>query len=64
MYGRGKKLSKWKNQNIRNSFMLKNNNNNKKLKIEYLKKFGHFLKQKKKKKDRKKLEKKNKLTID
>ena len=48
MYGRGKKLSKPKTQNIRNLFILKKEKN--KLKIEQLEIFEPLLKQKKKKK--------------
>ena len=56
MYGREKKLSKPKTQNkIRNPLILKQKK--RKLKIEYLEIFRHFLNRKKKKK--KKLEKKN-----
>ena len=52
MYGRGKKPSKPKAQNIRNHFILKKG------------KKRHFLKQNKKKKEKKELEKKNKLITD
>ena len=53
MYGRGKKLSKTKTQDIRNYFISKNKT--KKSKIEWLETFAHFLKQKKKKKRKKEI---------
>ena len=48
LHGRGKKLSKPKKQNVKEPLISKKNK--KELKIEYLEIFGHFVRQKKKKK--------------
>ena len=57
VYGRGKKLSKPRKQCIKNHFK---SEEKKKLEMEQLEIFGNFLKQNKKTKERKELEKKKK----
>ena len=59
MYGRGRKLSKPKTQNIRNPFILKNQKS-KDIHDRIIRVTWNFLKQKIKKKERRKLERKKK----
>ena len=60
MYGRGRKLSKPKTQNIRNPFILKNQKS-KDIHDRIIRVTWTFLKQKIKKKEKRKLERKKKL---